>query len=67
MPVEFEIRQSSRGPLMDMELLQGAEVLFSEGLPSINDGSIFSFAWSGAIGEEGSTKAVRGFIKSTKI
>ncbi len=52
---------------MDMELLQGAEVLFSEGLPSINDGSIFSFAWSGAIGEEGSTKAVRGFIKSTKI
>jgi acyl-homoserine lactone acylase PvdQ len=66
-PVEFVIRETTRGPLMDMDLLQGAEVLFSEGLPSGNDGTVFSFAWSGAINEEGTTKVLGDFIKATKI
>lgn len=52
---------------MDMTLLQGAEVLFSEGLPQKNDGSIFSFAWAGATDEEGTTKVLRDFIKATHI
>ena len=52
---------------MDIDLLQGAEVLFSEGLPSKNDGSIFSFAWSGAINEEGTTKVLGDFVKATNI
>ena len=32
-PRDFEIKMTHRGPLMDIGLLQGAEVLFSEGLP----------------------------------
>ena len=46
---------------MNIDLLQGAEVLFSEGLPSENDGSLYSFAWTGSIGEETTTDFLRQF------
>jgi hypothetical protein len=44
---------------MSNELLQGAEVLFSEGLPSKSDGSVYSFAWSGNVDEETTTNFLR--------
>jgi acyl-homoserine lactone acylase PvdQ len=63
-PEEFEIKLTHRGPLVDLALLQGAEVLFSEGLPqSKDDTSVFSFAWSGAIGQEGTMKIIRDMIR----
>lgn len=58
-PLEYEVKFTHRGPLMSIDLLQGAEVLFSEGLPSDNDGSLYSFAWTGNIGEETTTDFLR--------
>ena len=52
---------------MDLNVLQGAEVLFSEGLPAKNDGSVYSFQWSGAINEEGTTRVLRDFIRATSF
>lgn len=53
---------------MSIDLLQGAEVLFSEGLPTANDGSLYSFAWTGSIGEESTTNFLRQFqrVKNVK-
>lgn len=63
---EFEIKLTHRGPLVDLELLQGAEVLFSEGLPT-EDKSVFSFAWTGAIGQEGSMRIIRDMIRTKSM
>jgi penicillin G amidase len=41
--------------------------LFSEGLPKGDDNSVFSFAWSGNIPEEGTTKVLGDFIRATSI
>ncbi len=48
-PIDFEIKFTHRGPLVDNELLQGADVLFSEGLPGVDHKASYSFAWSGNI------------------
>jgi penicillin amidase len=53
---------------MSIDLLQGAEVLFSEGLPTNDDGSLYSFAWTGSISEESTTDFLRKFqrVKNVK-
>lgn len=38
-PMPFDIKYTHRGPIVDIPLLQGAVVLFSEGIPSSQHGS----------------------------
>ena len=66
-PVDFLIKYTHRGPLVDVDLLQGAEVLFSEGLPSPRHKSVYSFAWTGDIPYESTVRVVREFIRATNI
>lgn len=66
-PVDFDIKFSHRGPLVDVDLLQGAEVLFSEGIPSAGHKAVYSFAWSGDIPHEDTVSIVRDFLKAKDI
>ena len=36
-------------------------------MPAKNDGSVYSFQWSGAIDEEGTTNVLRDFIRATSF
>jgi len=65
--IDFEIKLSHRGPLVDVSLLQGAEVLFSEGIPTADIKDTYSFAWSGAIPQETTVKTIRRFLKYDNV
>jgi penicillin amidase len=54
--------------LVDAGLLQGAEVLFSEGIPTAeNMKDVYSFAWSGAIPHESTVKTIRKFLRYSNV
>ena len=61
----FDIKYTHRGPLVDVDLLQGAEVLFSEGIPSSNNKAVYSFAWSGDIPYESTITILKDFLRAT--
>lgn len=66
--IPFEIKYTHRGPLVDIALLQGADVLFAEGIPSAkNNNAVYSFAWSGDIPEETTVEIVRNFMRAKHI
>jgi penicillin G amidase len=65
--VEFEIRFTHRGPVIDYHLLKGAEALFSKGIPMQDDGSAYSFAWAGSVGEDFTTEVLRTFLDTTNV
>lgn len=58
-PIELNVRQTHRGPIMNSELLADAEVLFSEGLPALKNNDQFSLAWSGHANKENTISLVR--------
>jgi hypothetical protein len=53
--------------LVDNDLLQGADVLFSEGLPGVDHQASYSFAWSGDIPYETTIQIVRDFVRAESI
>jgi penicillin G amidase len=66
-PLDFEIRLTHRGPLIDYQLLKGAEAIFLKGIPMQDDGSSYSLAWAGSIEEDLTTDILRAIIDVTTV
>eukprot|EP00347_Sterkiella_histriomuscorum_P007762 403347656 len=66
-PYILDVKETHRGPIMDQEILSGAEVLFSESVPPIDKGAHYSLAWTGHSKEDNTIEIIRALFKTTSV
>jgi penicillin G amidase len=63
-PIIHEVRHTHRGPVVTSDVLSGAQVLFSEFTPNVEEGTYFSLAWTGHIEEDNTIQLMRNLMKT---